>query len=113
MRLKAILRRTQKPVKQGGELIGPWRFDAVRGVLEGNSGSETLTAVETTLLKALLQKPGAIFTREELAEACNVDAGERTIDVQVTRLRKKIEENTRKPRYLQTVRGKGYVLHVD
>ncbi|MCK5284199.1 MAG: winged helix-turn-helix domain-containing protein, partial [Alphaproteobacteria bacterium] len=54
-----------------------------------------------------------VMSREELAESCGVDAGERTIDVQVTRLRRKIEENTRAPRYLQTVRGKGYLLRIE
>jgi two-component system phosphate regulon response regulator OmpR len=52
-------------------------------------------------------------SRQTLAQICGVDAGERTIDVQVTRLRRKIEEDTKRPRHLQTVRGKGYLLRTE
>ena len=69
-----------------------------------------LTSAEVTLLKALVESGGEVMSREALAEHCGLDAGERTIDVQVTRLRRKIEEDTKNPRYLQTVRGKGYLL---
>jgi len=65
------------------------------------------------LIKALGAHAGEPVSRDDLAEACGVDAGERTIDVQVTRLRRKIEQDTKAPRYLQTVRGQGYLLRVE
>jgi two-component system phosphate regulon response regulator OmpR len=61
----------------------------------------------------LLQKPNDVMSRDELAQVLCVDAGERTIDVQVTRLRRKIEDDPKRPRVLQTVRGKGYLLRVE
>ena len=63
------------------------------------------------LLAALARRPGEVLTREEIAAALGQeDAGERAIDVQVTRLRRKIEPDPREPTFLQTVRGRGYVL---
>ena len=78
-------------------------------------GDETvsLTTMEATLLDALLRKKGETVSREELAGLGDISGNERTIDVQVTRLRKKIEADPKKPRYLQTVRGKGYMLRPD
>ena len=72
-----------------------------------------MTTVEENLLMALAKERGQVVSREALAGSCGVDAGERTIDVQVTRLRRKIEEDTKNPLYLQTVRGKGYILRVQ
>ena len=62
------------------------------------------------LLNVLSQKPGQIFTREKLAEILGAGQSPRSIDVQITRLRKKIEKDSKNPRYLQTIRGKGYML---
>lgn len=114
LRLNAILKRTAKVVQVARKLkIGPWVFDP--GYEEISAGEEVvrLTSAEAQLLKALGARGGEVLSREELARACGVDAGERTIDVQVTRLRRKIEDDTKKPRYLQTVRGKGYVLRSE
>ncbi|MDD3446271.1 MAG: helix-turn-helix domain-containing protein, partial [Zavarzinia sp.] len=74
-------------------------------------GGETvrLTSGELTLMRLLAERAGEPISREELAEATG-QAQERTIDVQVTRLRRKIEDDPRAPHHLQTVRGKGYVL---
>ncbi|MEC7028987.1 MAG: helix-turn-helix domain-containing protein, partial [Pseudomonadota bacterium] len=69
-----------------------------------------LTTVENTLLQALTGRAGEAVSREELAEICELDGGERTIDVQVTRLRRKLEDDPKQPRVLQTIRGKGYLL---
>ena len=69
--------------------------------------------MEVNLLKSLAAKAGEVISREELARTCELDAGERTIDVQVTRLRRKLEEDSKNPRYLQTVRGKGYLLRIE
>jgi two-component system phosphate regulon response regulator OmpR len=61
----------------------------------------------------LAEHADAAVSREELVARARVDGGERTIDVQVTRLRRKIEEDPRNPRWLQTVRGAGYILRTD
>jgi two-component system phosphate regulon response regulator OmpR len=66
--------------------------------------------VEQSILNILGQKVGQIFTREKLAELLGVEQSPRSIDVQITRLRKKIEQDSKNPRYLQTARGKGYML---
>ena len=69
-----------------------------------------ITPVEQALLGVLGQKSGQIFTREKLAELLGAGQSPRSIDVQITRLRKKIEKDSKNPRYLQTVRGVGYRL---
>ncbi len=75
-----------------------------------NEGVIHITPVEQTILSILGQKSGQIFTREKLAEMLGAGQNPRSIDVQITRLRKKIETDSKNPRYLQTVRGKGYML---
>jgi two-component system phosphate regulon response regulator OmpR len=70
-----------------------------------------LTGGEAALLTALARRPGDVLSREEIAAALGMpEAGERAIDVQVTRLRRKIEPDPREPRFLHTVRHRGYVL---
>jgi two-component system phosphate regulon response regulator OmpR len=61
----------------------------------------------------LSEVPGQVLSRDELTQRCAIEGGERAIDVQVTRLRRKIEPDPRLPQYLQTVRGRGYVLRPD
>ena len=116
LRLRAMLRRTA-PAPVAVEPSGPVRlgrlvFDAIRGELQDTEGAVVhLTGGEAALLQALARTPGAVLTREAIAEILEMDdAGERAIDVQVTRLRRKIEADPREPRFLHTVRGRGYVL---
>ncbi len=114
LRLQAILRR--RPQEKGASKtyrIGRWFYDPLVPELRDGNESARLTDVEANLLKALIRKPGTVLSRDDLAELCGVDAGERTIDVQVTRLRRKLEEDSKIPRYLQTVRGKGYLLRAE
>jgi two-component system phosphate regulon response regulator OmpR len=66
--------------------------------------------VEAGLLKILADSPGEIVSREELVKRSSVPVNDRTVDVQVTRLRRKIEPDPKQPRYLVTVRGEGYRL---
>ena len=120
LRLHAVLKRgmAAKAKLYMRFRFGPWEFDGDQGVLIGDDEAQVkLTTMEVSLIKALAAKAGEPVSRDELAEACGVDAASkssgRTIDVQVTRLRRKIEENTKSPRYLQTVRGQGYLLRVD
>lgn len=115
LRLQAILRRSQTapPKAMSMTSFDGWVYDATRALLTKESETQILTKAEATLLNILLQKPGIPFTREELANLADLNGQERTIDVQVTRLRRKIEPNAKKPRFLQTMRGEGYVLHTD
>lgn len=113
MRLQAILRRRPKPDVLKNFRVGRWIYD--EGVNELKDGAETqrLTTVEGNLLRALASRAGDVISREDLAALCDLDAGERTIDVQVTRLRRKIEDDVKRPRCLQTVRGRGYMLRIE
>ncbi|WP_026439076.1 response regulator transcription factor [Acidocella facilis] len=111
-RLRAMLRRAQPPAITTGPLpLGEASFDAARGELISPQARVRLTGAELALLTTLAARPHETFSREALAAAMGLDdVNERAIDVQVTRLRRKIEPDPREPRFLQTVRGKGYVL---
>ena len=117
LRINAILRRaaleTEVPPPPAAVHFGAFRFDLERLELSGDAAPVRLTSAEAQLLRALAVNPGVVKSREELAARCSVAGGARTIDVQVMRLRRKIEPDPKYPRYLQTVRGRGYVLHPD
>ena len=113
LRIQSILRRSgadeaalepPEEVRFGDHLF---RFD--RGELTRNEERITLTTRE--VLRCLTQTPGRVVSRLELADG--EDISERAIDVQINRLRRKIEADPREPIYLQTVRGSGYVLRTD
>lgn len=113
MRLEAILRRTRVEAKRSTDAyIGAYLFVEDAFALRSEDDVIKLTEMETRLLKALVESGGEPLSREELSAICELEGGERAIDVQVTRLRRKIEPDTKMPRYLQTVRGKGYMLRV-
>lgn len=114
LRLQAILRRRPKE-RHASKIfkIGKWTYDPETPEIVSADETLRLTDVEVNLLGALTRRAGEILSREELADLCGVDAGERTIDVQVTRLRKKLEEDSKTPRNLQTIRGKGYLLRAE
>ena len=94
-------------------LVRPAACATLRGELSRAGEPIRLTDVEASLLHALAQRAGEILSREELIELTGASGGGRAVDVQVTRLRRKIEQNPKLPRYLRTVRGKGYVLRPD
>ncbi len=115
LRLRAMLRRAGpvlvEPTSTGPLRLGPLEFDPVRAELSGPNGPMHLTGGESSLLAVLATKPNEVFSREDIAAVIGMDeTGERAIDVQVTRLRRKIEADPREPRFLHTVRGRGYVL---
>src|SRR5690606_28431190 len=93
--------------------LGEFRFDVQRETLYRGERPVRLTTAETRLLKALAQRPGEALSRDQLAVETGARLTSRTLDVQVTRLRRKIEPDPREPRYLQTIRGHGYVLWPD
>ncbi len=114
LRIHNVLRRVPRPAPQPVRVrLGPLSFDVERAELWADDRPLRLTSVEAALLQAMAARPGVILSREELIEATGAAGGDRAVDVQVTRLRRKIETDPRDPRYLQTVRGKGYVLKPD
>ena len=116
LRLRAMLRRAVTPppaveMATGPLRLGPLEFDTERSELSGPDGVVHLTGGESALLAALAARPNEVLTREDIVAALDMDeTGERAIDVQVTRLRRKIEADPREPRFLHTVRGRGYIL---
>jgi two-component system phosphate regulon response regulator OmpR len=115
LRVQNILRRSVsenqalEPPEEA--CFGPFVFRYERGELTRDGMRITLTTREAELMRRLVAAPGSIVTREALAEGETIS--ERAIDVQINRLRRKIENDPRDPIYLQTVRGAGYVLRLD
>ncbi|GGY44642.1 response regulator [Parvularcula lutaonensis] len=112
LRLRGLLQRTALPPKDERVRFGPFAFDPARGELTNDGERVKLTDAELHLLRTLAAKPGAPIPRTVLAQK-ELGVFDRSIDVQVTRLRRKIEEDPRSPRYLKTVRGVGYALMTD
>jgi two-component system phosphate regulon response regulator OmpR len=114
LRIRNILQRRPARDASAAEIqFGGFRFDPVRGELRRGGDPVHLTAGEAGLLAILAQKAGQAVSREELSETAQFSGNVRNVDVQMTRLRRKIERDPRFPRYLQTVRGTGYVLKPD
>ena len=119
LRLRAILRR-HTPYHQNTHKtvllrFGLWHYNPeFEGLIHTQTQEKrSLTGVEITLLRGLSARMGQVMTRDDLAQLCGLSANPRSVDVQITRLRRKIEEDPRMPRYLKTVRGQGYVLRAE
>ncbi|MFO1243194.1 MAG: response regulator transcription factor [Rickettsiales bacterium] len=113
LRIRSILKRSAPNVIAQDVQIGQLRFDLKKAQLWKGEEHVYLTESETQLILALINRQGETLSRQELARLSgDSDANERSVDVLVTRLRKKIEPNPAKPLYLHTVRGVGYVLKV-
>jgi two-component system phosphate regulon response regulator OmpR len=113
LRLQNILKRRQGPSGPRDEItMGGYTFHVARGELKRGEESIKLTERERELLRQFAQRPGTPIARHELA-ADDSTGTERAVDVQINRLRRKIESDPAHPVYLQTVRGKGYILYTD
>ncbi len=113
LRIEAILRRAGPKASAAGPLrLGRCSFDAARGELRRDDAPVRLTEGEAQLLRQLSLAAHAPVERMELARQ-SAEAAGRAVDIQVTRLRRKIEDDPKNPRYLQTVRGVGYMLVPD
>jgi two-component system phosphate regulon response regulator OmpR len=113
LRIKGLLRRQEMPRGQQEEvLFGPFVFHLQRGDLRKGAESIRLTSREKDFLRTLAQRAGSPVARGELSPEGS-EEGVRSVDVQINRLRQKIEADPSNPVYLQTVRGAGYVLHLD
>jgi two-component system phosphate regulon response regulator OmpR len=120
LRINAILRRMPESRAEAAAPkllpLGPFRYDIERGELWRGEDMIRLTATESQLMKIFSAKPGEALSRANLVEELGRDKGqaqERAVDVQITRLRRKLETDPKQPRYLQTVRGAGYMLAPD
>lgn len=114
LRLHNILKRLPKQQAENREVkLGDAVFQSGRGELFIDGNIVRLTDIEVALLRVLADRAGDILSREELIDLTGTTGGGRAVDVQVTRLRRKIERDPKLPRYLQTVRGRGYLLRPD
>ena len=119
LRINAILRRvpTAKPTGAAPKSLqlGAVRYDPDRGELWRGGDLIRLTATEAQLMRLFAAAPGLPIARTRLVGDLEREAGggDRAVDVQITRLRRKIEDDPKQPRYLQTVRGEGYMLQPD
>jgi len=114
LRIRNILQRRPAATAPPEEVrFGGFRFDLARNELWRGVEPVHLTSVEAGLLASLASRAGQAVSREELAESTQFSGNTRTVDVQMTRLRRKIESDPRFPRYLQTIRGTGYALRSD
>lgn len=120
LRINAILRRVPDIAPEEAQpkilTLGPIRYDMERGEMWQGEDLVRLTATEVQLMKIFSANPGEAISRAKLVEDLGRDRGqaqERAVDVQITRLRRKIESDPKQPRYLQTVRGAGYMLAPD
>ena len=112
LRIDNIFRRTGKNPPADKVVFGPYAFDMTKGILRKNGKQMKLTTGEQTLLALLAGQSGGVVSRYILSE--NIAAqSERAVDVQMTRLRRKLEDDTSEPQYLLTVRGEGYRLVSD
>ena len=115
LRIGSILRRAvpaQLEAVMEAVRFGPFSFHIAKGELRHNDELVRLTDRERDILRILAQAPEGIVPREALSEN-SIGVNERTVDVQVNRLRRKLEDNPADPHYLQTVRGIGYKLAID
>jgi two-component system phosphate regulon response regulator OmpR len=113
LRIQSILRRRRAAAPAAGEIrFGRCRFSLTRGELRRDGEIVRLTTRERDLLRLFAERSGKTVARNDLMQPGS-DENARTIDVQINRLRRKIENDPANPVYLQTVRGRGYTLHID
>tara|TARA_B100001029_G_scaffold53736_1_gene43130 strand:- start:322 stop:999 length:678 start_codon:yes stop_codon:yes gene_type:complete len=112
LRINNILDKTKKNVSKRVIEFGNIKIDLKKLFIYRNDESVKINNTEKVILEKMINYPGKIFKREEIINLIDLDK-ERSIDVIITRLRKKIEENPKSPKYLQTIRGEGYVLWIE
>jgi len=112
LRIKNILNKTKsKNIKRVID-FGNIAIDLNKHLIIKNDKEFKINNTEKTILEVMINSPGKTFSREEIGRIINLDK-ERSIDVIITRLRKKIEVDPKNPKYLQTLRGEGYVLWIE
>ena len=112
LRIKNILNKTQVPVLPEEIYIGDVLINLKKLSIKINNQTKKINPQEEKVLEKMLISPGKVFSRDDIGKIINISK-ERTIDVMITRLRQKIESNPKNPKYLQTIRGSGYVLWIE
>ena len=112
LRIKNILYKIQKPILPNEIYIGNTMINLKKLEIKTNNKIKKINPQEKKVLEKMLESPGKIFSRNDIGKIINI-LKERTIDVMITRLRQKIESNPKNPKYLQTIRGSGYVLWIE
>ena len=112
LRIKNILNKTKFENSKRVIEFGSIKIDLNKLFIYRNQQSLKINNTEKIILEKMINSPGKIFQRDEIGALIDLTK-ERSIDVIITRLRKKIEENQRSPKYLQTIRGEGYVLWIE
>jgi len=112
LRIKNILYKIQKPILSDEIYIGNTIVNLKKLEIKINNKIKKINPQEKKILEKMLETPGKIFSRDNIGKIINISK-ERTIDVMITRLRQKIESSPNKPKYLQTIRGSGYVLWIE
>ena len=112
LRIKNILNKTKKSILPEHIQIGNALINLKKLSIKINNQVKKINPQEKKILVKMLESPGKVFSRDDIGKIINISK-ERTIDVMITRLRQKIEDNSKNPKYLQTIRGSGYVLWID
>jgi len=112
LRINNILRKTKSEQSKRIIEFGKIKIDLSKLFIYRNDKNIKINKTEKIILEKMINSPGKIFKREEIGNLIDLNK-ERSIDVIITRLRKKIEESPKSPKYLQTIRGEGYVLWIE
>ena len=112
LRIKNIIKKSNKIILDKINKIGDAKVDLNKMSIELKSKSSKINNAEKKVLLEMLANPGKTYSRSQIGEISNISQ-ERSVDVMITRLRQKIEVDPKNPKYLQTIRGSGYVLWVE
>ena len=112
LRIKNILNKTKTDILPNEVHIGNALINLKKLNIKLNNKIKKINTQEKKILENMLGSPGKVFSRNDIGKIINISK-ERTIDVMITRLRQKIESNPKNPKYLQTIRGSGYVLWIE
>ena len=112
LRIRNIISKNKKININDIKKVGKAKVDLAKMTIELNNKVFKLNTSEKKVLIEMLSNPGKSFSRDQIGKISNISQ-ERSIDVMITRLRQKIEVNPKNPKYLQTIRGEGYVLWIE
>ena len=111
LRIQNIIEKTKQKIQKRFIEFENIKIDLNKQLIFRNNSEFKINNTEKKILERMINKPGKIFSREEIGQLIDIDK-ERSVDVIITRLRKKIEESPKNPKFLQTIRGAGYVLWI-
>ena len=112
LRIQNIIEKTKQKIQKRFIEFKKIKIDLNRQLIFRDNSEFKINSTEKIILERMINKPGKIFSREDIGQLIEIDK-ERSIDVIITRLRKKIEQNPKNPKFLQTIRGAGYVLWIE